>query len=300
MKRVIATLIILCVISSVWAVRPYYRIGKLHKSVHNLTTEVTKLLLGHDFEVLGMYHPNDQEELCVIVFTCDEMTSMATSANDKGAFGAALKIGLIGKGDITEVTMLNPHYIKHAYFNQSTNRFETTKMTAIADSLVKSALGPLVSDSAYYGKDIAEEELWEYRFMPTMARYEDVVELNEYDGYPDAVEIIKSNLLKRVEGCELVYELSFKDKEITVFGVAFRGKNNPDEEMLELLGESCVSSMPVEILVQGNKAYMLNGRYRIPLFKTDLSRYKLLKIFGTASDIKSCLKDVAKLEDKDL
>ena len=293
MKRAISTIIFLSFVVSVWAVKPYFKIGQSQMSVHDLTTEVTRLLLGHDFEILGIYHPNNEANLCVIVFTCDQMTSMATSANDKGAFGAAMKIGLIGNDGNTELTMLNPHYIKHAYFKQSTNSFEALQMTAVADSLVKNALNPLMSDSAYFGEDVPKEDLWDYHFMPTMARYEDVIELNEYDEYLEAVATIKSNLLKKLEGCELVYELSLDDKEITVMGVAFHGKNNTDEALLNLMGRRCVSSLPTEILVQGNKAYILNGRYRIPLFKTDLSKYKLLKIFDIASDVKSCLKEVA-------
>ncbi|WP_075590701.1 hypothetical protein [Labilibacter marinus] len=298
MKRVFITILFLGMFFSTWAVRPYFRIGQSHESVHDLTAEVTKLLLGHDFEVLGMYHPNDDKDLCVIVFTCDQMTSMATSVADKGAFGAALKVGLVGHDNgMTDITLLNPHYIKQAYFSTNTNRYEAVKMTAVTDSLIKEALSPLVSDSTYYGKDIPKEELWEYHFMPTMAKYEDTVELNEFSEYLEAIATIKTNLLKGVECCELVYELTFDDKEIAIFGVSFNGEEDIEKELIELLGIDCITSMPLEILVQGNKAFILNGRYRIPVFKTDLSRSKVLKIFDIASDVKSCLKTVVEWED---
>ncbi len=278
---------------SIGAVQPYYKIGHSNKSVPELTAEVTKLLLGHEFEVLGMYHPNRDNNLCVIVFSCDELTSMATAVTDKGAFGSTLKIGLIREGDRTEITMLNPYYIKHAYFNESANRHEAIKMTAMTDSLVKEALSPLAVDSKYYGRDIPEEELNEYHFMPTMPRYKNVIELNEYDEFLEAVATIKSNLLKGTGDCELVYELLFEDKEIAVLGVAFHGKDNPEREMLELMGAGCISSLPIEILVQGHKAYILNGRFRIPLFKSDLSILKIFKVVGISSDINSCAKKIA-------
>lgn len=299
MKRILFTILFSFLLLWVGAVKPYYRIGQTNKSVHDLTAEVTKLLLGHDFDVLGMYHPNDDENLCVIIFSCDELTSMATTVTDKGAFGAALKIGLIGRGSVTDITMLNPHFIKHAYFNTGANGYEAMKMTAMTDSLVKDALSPISYASAYYGTDIPIEELYEYHFLPTMPRYSDVVELNEYEEYLEGVATVKSNLLKHADDCELVYELAFDDKEIAIFGVAFHGKNNPDKEMLELMGVDCISSMPIEILVQGHKAYILNGKYRIPLFKSDISRLKLFKIMGIASDIRACMQNVSEWDEED-
>ncbi len=297
MKRGIATILILVVVVSVWAVKPYYRLGESQKSVNELTAEITKLLLGHEFEILGMYHPNLNDDYCVIIFSCDQMTSMATSVNNKGAFGAALKIGLVKNGDQTDITMINPFYIRHAYFNDSANKYEAGKMTSMTDSLVKRALKPLISDSTYFGRNMSAKELSTYHFLPTLARFEDVIELNEYGEYIEAITIIKNNLLNELENSALVYELTFHDKEIAVFGISFQGKNNPEKELLELVGTDCISSMPYEILVQGNKAYMLNGRYRIPLFKTDLNWKKTLKLFDIASDYKSSLKKISKEKD---
>ena len=294
MKRVISTIVFLYLVISIGAVQPYYSLGQLDKSIKEVTAQLTKLLLANNLDVLGIHHPNNNENLCVITFTCDEVTSIATSVKDKGAFGAVLKIGLIGKGESTEVTMLNPFYIKQAYLSKNTNKYETKKMTARAESKVMLALNPLVKKMTKYGRDIPKEDLWSYHFLPLMARYEDVVELNEFDTYLEAVTIIKANLLKQIEECELVYELGFSDKEISLFGVAFHGKNNPDEQMLKLMGHRCISSLPIEILVQGNKAFILNGNYRIPLYKSDLNRSKFFKVFKTTSDIKSRLKKVAK------
>ncbi|SMO40874.1 hypothetical protein SAMN06265379_101580 [Saccharicrinis carchari] len=295
MKRGLTTAICLGLFFSMWAAKPYYRIGQSNKTVGVLTVEVVKLLMDSDFEVLGMYHPHGNKNLQVIVFTRDELTSMATSVADKGAFGATLKIGLIGMENSTDISLLNPNYINHAFYGGSTNAHEAQKMTALTDSLIKKALLPLVSEMEYYGKDIPNEELGKYQFLPTMPRYRDVVELNEFDEYLEAVATIKKNLLQGVDSSRLVYELNFHDKEIALFGLAFKGDNCPEKQMLTLMGVECIPSLPLEILVQGNKAYMLNGKYRIPLFNSSLGITKIFKIMGISSDISTRMENIATL-----
>lgn len=297
MKRFFTTIVLIVLVLTIKAIQPYYWMGESNKTVGVLTAEVTKLLLKSDFEVLGMYHPDGNKNLGVIVFTCDELTSMATSVADKGAFGAMLKIGFISKGNTTNITLLNPYYVNQAYFGTGTNKDEALEMTSLTDSLVKKALLPLLTKMEYYGSDIPNEELKDYQFLPTMPRYEDVIELNEFDEYLEAVATIKNNLLKGIANSQLVYELAFHDKEITVFGVSFNGKNNLDKQMIDLMGVDCITSMPVEILVQGNKAYMLSGRYRIPLFNSGLRITKIFKIMGLSSDINSRMENIVAVEE---
>ncbi len=297
MKRFFITVVLIGLVLTIKATQPYYWLGESNKTVSILTAEVTKLLLKSDFEVLGMYHPDDNKNLGVIVFTCDELTSMATSVADKGAFGAMLKIGVIGKGKTTKITFLNPYYVNYAYYGTGTNKLEALKMTSVTDSLVKNALQPLLNKMEYYGRDIPNEELKDYQFLPTMPRYEDVIELNEFDEYLEAVATIKTNLLKGVANSQLVYELAFHDKEITVFGVSFNGKDNPDQQMLDFMGVDCITSMPVEILVQGQKAYMLSGRYRIPLFNNSLRITKIFKIIGLSADINDRMEEIVAVEE---
>lgn len=297
MKRFFTTIVLIVFVLSIKAIQPYYWMGESNKTVGVLTAEVTKLLLKSDFEVLGMYHPDGNKNLGVIVFTCDELTSMATSVADKGAFGAMLKIGFISKGNTTNITLLNPYYVNQAYFGRGTNKDEALEMTSLTDSLVKKALLPLLTKMEYYGRDIPNEELKDYQFLPTMPHYEDVIELNEFDEYLEAVATIKNNLLKGLAKSQLVYELAFHDKEITVFGVSFNGKNNLDKQMIDLMGVDCITSMPVEILVQGNKAYMLSGRYRIPLFNSSLRITKIFKIMGLSSDMNSRMENIVSIEE---
>lgn len=278
--------------SAMRAVQPFYDFGTFNKPVQELMAEVTKTLLNHDFELIGMFHPANDDSLCVIVFTCDELTSMATGVADRGAFGAALKVGLINNGDQTSVTMLNPNYFAHAYFNEKANDDEVKFMTAKIDSLALNAMSCFSLSPMTYGYDLSIQELREFRYMPTMAGFEDVIEVCTYDEFLEAVTTIKFKLLNETPDCELIYELSFEDKEIAVFGVSFKGDLLFEDKLLGLVGNHCLSSLPFEILVQGNVAYILNPKFRIPLYKPDISWLKLMKIIKLSSEITDAMKEI--------
>lgn len=295
MKKIFISLLFLAVFYSLWGIKPYYKLAEINKPINVITTEVLKYLLNNDLNVLGVYHPISNNNLTVIVFTCDELTSLATSVADKGAFGATLKVGLIAQGNKTIITMVNPCYFSYAYFNNDTNLDEVEMMTQRIDSLVNEAMSPLSTEKIFYGKDISKNELKNYHFLPYMARYEDVFELAEYDEYLDAVVSVRSNIMQGIEHSELIYELTFDDKEIAIFGVAFNGDNKLENELIDLWGDHCVAALPLEILIQGNKVYILNGKYRIPLYNPAINRLKLFKIVSLSSEIKDCMKHVANL-----
>ncbi len=279
----------------IFAVKPFYNFGLYQKPIHYLRSELTKALLENNFEIVGMFNPASEDSLDVIVFTCDELTSLATGVTDKGAFGATLKIGLIGMGDHTLITMLNPNYFIHAYFNCNANIESVNYICSKVDSLCMNALSGFSIYPEEYGFDVSLNELKDYHFLPTMAKFSDVVELQEYDEYLEAVSTIKFNILNGVDGSELIYELSFEDKEIAVFGVSFTREENIEDELLEFIGAKCISSLPMEIVVQGNKAYILNPKYRIPLYKPEISITKLFRIISISSEIKECMRNIAKL-----
>ncbi len=274
------------------AIKPYYNFGIYNKSVETLRGEVRNVLQGSGFDVIGMYSPGSTDSLSVIVFTCDELTSLATGVSNKGTFGSTMKIGLIGVGDKTKITMLNPFYFLTAYFNETANEEAITYITNKVDSLAKDALSVFSEYPIEYGVDIEQNELRNYRFLPLMAGFDDVIKLKEFDDFSEAVRKVKYNLLKKVEGSEMVYELNFHDKEVAIFGVSFGKKQRIERDLLHFIGNNYLSSLPIEILIQDNKVYILNPKYRIPVYKPELSLNKYFKITGFSSDIKSVTKDI--------
>ncbi len=291
----IVFLLVFLVSNNTSAIKPFYGFGTFNMSVSNMTTEVTKTLVDHGFQVIGMYNPSHNDSLSVIVFTCDELTSMATGVGNKAAFGSTLRIGIIGNEQFSSLSMLNPYYFVNAYYNSSANSEDVDYMTSRIDSLALNAMSGFSEDPTRYGYDLSVSELHHYRFLPTMARFEDVVELGVYDEYLEAATVIRQNIMANSSGVELAYEMSFEDKEIAVFGVTF--KNNLESELLNFIGMNSLSSLPFEILVQDNMAYMLSPKYRIPLYSPDISSFKLLKIMSFSSEIKDAFYEVSELKD---
>ncbi|MCW3804957.1 hypothetical protein [Plebeiibacterium marinum] len=281
----------------VYGIKPFYRFGYYNKTVTELTSDITKALLANNFQILGMYNPANSDSLKVIVFTCDELTSMATGIGDKTAFGSTMRIGIIGNGHGSSITMLNPDYFIKAFFNSKVNTEEVEFMTSKIDSMALDALSGFSESPVMYGHDMSVGELSDYRFLPTMARFSDVVKFEGFDEYLEAYTVVRQNIMNGAANLKLVYELSFEDKEIAVLGISFGSDVGLEKDILEMVGVECLPSLPIEILIQDNMVYILNPKYRIPLYCPELSSFKLLKIMGISSDIKGCVEDVAYSED---
>ncbi len=291
LKYCLLFLLIGFLVHSVSAIKPFYRFGTFNKSVENMTSEVTKTLVNHGFEVVGMFHPSQDDSLCVIVFTCDELTSMATGVGDKAAFGSTMRIGIIGDKHRSSLTMLNPHYFVNAFYNSKANSEEVEFMTSKIDSIALNAMSVFSHAPIKYGQNLSIEELHTYRFLPTMARFTDVIELGEFDEYLEAITVIRHNVMAGIGDAKLAYEICFEDKEIAVFGITFN--NTLEKELLNFLGVEYLSSLPFEVLIQDNKAYMLSPKYRIPLYNPAISSFKLLKLMSFSSDFKDSLFDIS-------
>jgi len=168
-------------------------------------------------------------------------------------------------------------------------------MTSKIDSLALNAMEYFSDTPIMYGYDLSVTDINNYRFLPTMARFEDVVELGVFDEFIEATTVIRQNIVAEGSVVELAYEMCFEDKEIAVFGVTF--KNNLEGELLDFVGVNNLSALPFEILIQDNIAYMLSPKYRIPLYKPDISSFKLLKLMSFSSEIKDALYKVSEIEE---
>ncbi len=297
-KNIVLGIVILLmslVVNPASAIKPFYGFGSFNMSVRNMTTEVTKALINHGFDVVGIYNPSQNDSLSVIVFTCDELTSMATGVSNKAAFGSTLRVGIMGNDRFSILSMLNPYYFVNAYYNSKANSEEVDFMTSRIDSLALHAMAGFSENPVKYGCDLSVDELNNYRFLPTMARFEDVVELGMYEEYLEAAAVIRQNIMAENSELELAYEMCFEDKEIAVFGVTF--KNNLESELLNFIGMNSLSSLPFEILVQDNMAYMLSPKYRIPLYNPNISSFKLLKIMSFSSEIKDAFCKISELKE---
>jgi hypothetical protein len=103
-----------------------------------------------------------------------------------------------------------------------------------------------------------------------------------------------------------VYRIDLPGKDVSVFGVAIpqgdgpdSGDKDTDKEITDIIDYKEIRStayLPYEIMVQGNQALALRGRYRIALHFPDTpmtGKHGFTKIMSSPGGIKNALKAVA-------
>ena len=73
---------------------------------------------------------------------------------------------------------------------------------------------------------------------------------------------------------------------MAVFGIAFLDEEKGEKQFLPIIGEDHLAAMPYEIILEGKKATMLHGRYRLALHWPELTMGTFMKIRNTPGDIK--------------
>ena len=139
-----------------------------------------------------------------------------------------------------------------------------------------------------------------------MPYFGDVDVLNTYPNYETAIKTIEENLSAGKGGTVKVYRIDLPGKNISVFGVGIlegdgpdSGAKDTDKEVLDIIDYKDIRStayLPYEILVQGDQAIALRGRYRIAVHFPDTSmagKHGFTKIMSSPGGIKKALEAVA-------
>ena len=129
--------------------------------------------------------------------------------------------------------------------------------------------------------------------MIGMEKFGDVVKLNEFDSFEDAISTVDQNL---AESENFVYSVEFANSKIKLYGIAVDGEKGEDHflPIIDITSPKHTAFLPYELLVIDNKAVMLHGRYRIALSFPDLTMMTFSKIMSTPGDIKYVLKEYTK------
>jgi hypothetical protein len=126
-------------------------------------------------------------------------------------------------------------------------------------------------------KNLTAEDLRKYHYTVMMEYFDDPSELAEYDNHAEAVKAVEAGLAAGAGGTAKVYRIdvpgkSPEGKEMTVFGVAMKGVNaddcSGDEFIMSRIDKSTprhTAHLPYEILVNGDEAEALYGRFRIAI-----------------------------------
>ena len=258
-------------------------------------TEYTKVqLTGQGFTIVGTYSPFPN---ATVICASHPDISAAASKVENGGFGAAQRVAITEVDGKLQVTYVNPAYLGTAY--------GLGKLESISAKL-EAALG----HQQEYGseKGIKEKKLrpGKYHYKVLMPYFDDIDVLNTFPDYETAIKTVEENLAAGKGGTVKVYRIDLPGKNISVFGIGIlkgdgpdSGDKDTDKEILDIIDYKEIRStayLPYELLVQGDQAIALRGRYRIAVNFPDTSmvgKHGFTKIMSSPGGIKKALKAVA-------
>lgn len=265
----------------------YFQVGTSSESMETTAESVKSALQNSGFNIIGEYNPANSKNLAVICYTRPDLEKIALGFTDRGALAAALKIGLKKEGNLIKISMINPMYLFYGYFVKGVDKQEAALVKISEDA--KNAMKKIGSDFIPFGGNLDKEKLQNYHYKVMMPYFEDAEELNRFSSFEDGLKIIQNNLAKGKGNTKKVYELVYTDKKIAVFGVGLLNPENGEPKFLPIVGEENVAAMPYEIILQGNTATILPGKYRLAISWPELTMGTFMKIMSTPGDIKDTL-----------
>jgi len=244
--------------------QPFVLAYKTTGDVSTVASDVRGKLTGAGFEVVGEYSPYAGAD--IIVVTNDALKATAAKS-DRGGYGAAQRVAVTKNGDDVEVSYTNPVYMAAAY-----------RMAGDLADVRAQLEGALGAESDFGSeKNLTADDLRKYHYTVMMEYFDDPSELAEYDNHAEAVKAVEAALSAGAGGTAKVYRIDIpgkspEGKEMTVFGVAMKGVNaddcSGDEFIMSRIDKSTprhTAHLPYEILVNGDEAEALYGRFRIAI-----------------------------------
>ncbi len=271
---------------------PYIKIVETNESIQQSSEKIINALKENSFQVLGTYHPANRSSLKVIAFTRNDLKNTVVKVADRGALGAIFKVGLVQKEGKVTISYTNPDYILRAYLRDNYNSYKSTFEKFHAD--LKTTFAAIGNEFVPFGGTVAADKLKKYHYKIMMPYFTDPVELNEFASFEEGLKIIEDNLKAKKGNTVQVYKLVYQNKKVAVFGVGLKSKEDGESHFLPIIGADHAAAMPYEIILQGKKATMLHGKYRIALHWPDLTMGTFMKIMSTPGDIEDTLEELCK------
>jgi hypothetical protein len=271
----------------------FYKLGGQKGTLDEIKQNITRALKSENFEIIGSYHPAKDTNLMVIAFTRQDLIEITTKYNKRGLMASIMRVGLICNGDTIEISLLNPEYIFYAYLKNGVKKNEIELNQISLD--VKIALNQISTEfKPFIISSLSERELQEFKFLVRNPGFDDMLVVMEFSSFESGVETIQKNLQARKDGTFKVYELIFNDKKIALFGIGLQDPRKGEANFLKLLGVTHLAALPYELILVGNNALILQGKYRFPLYWSDLTISDYRKIYKTPRDIEETMKSITR------
>ena len=290
MRSLLMPVLVMFIVTNSWAgegLTSYYKVASLEVSLHDAIAQVKDALGTKGFEVIGEYHPGKNVKLYVVAYTRDDLQKLCLKVEDRGALASVLKIGFVEKEGKVDVSMLNPEYIFYAYLMDDADKYSSELKKVSGDA--KDALKAIGTDFTPFGGNVETDDLKDYHYMMMMPYFTDPIELEEFDSFEEGLSTIRKNLNLKKGNTVKVYELIFESAKIAVFGIGLLDAEEGEAHFLPIIGEDHVAAMPYEIILQGNEATMLHGKYRFAIHWPELTMSQFMKISSTPGDVEDML-----------
>jgi len=224
---------------------------------------VEEKLKAAGFEIVGISPLDKKGELTTIIFTNKTLKKMAS--NPKRGFGASLRTLVDSKAQRISIT--NPLYFGKAYLQNDLNKTEAKN---ILKKLNDTFAGLKNSEDA-----LKFQLLPKYRFMKGMPTYNDMVEVAEGN---DLVARAKANK-------KLLFEEKL-DNGSTLIAIELSRRTN---KFPARIGTKNAAILPYPVLIENNKAYILDPKYYISIMYPQLKMSEFMTI-ATVPDaiVKDC------------
>jgi len=273
-------------------ISPFYRLGDVSASIETLTPTVKDALTAAGYTILGEYHPEKNKDLYVIAYTSDDIINVCKNFSDRGLLAATLKVGLLYKDGKTSLSMLNPEYQFRAYIYEGYSNY-AAKLETFSQAAIHT-LKPLGDKFEAFGGKEKKDKLYKYHYKMMMPYFTDPVELNAFASFEEGLKTIRKNLEAGLGNTAKVYEIVDEEKQIAVFGVALYDLEKGEADFLPTIGEEHIAAMPYDIILQGNQATMLHGKYRFALLWPELTMGTFMKIMSTPKNVERFMEALTK------
>lgn len=275
--------------------RPYILGNAPAGSIEQAVAGVRTALKAQGFEEAGSYSP--YAGATVIVVTSPELKAAAAAAPRNGGFGAGERISVTQVQNGLQVAYMNPAYMGAAY--------GLGNLSAVSEKL-KAALGAVKEFGSDKGLMAAELAPGTYHYMVGMPYFQHVDVHATYPTHAAALAAVEKGLAEGRGGTKKVYRIDLPGKDVSVFGVAIvtgdgidKGDKDTDKEIMDIVDWQELRHtpcLPYELMVQGDEAISLRGRYRIALHFPDTKMagaHGFTKIMSSPGGIKGALNAVA-------
>ena len=274
--------------------KPYIMGAQSSEGLEVAREKTSLALVEAGFTILGDYQPAMDETRWVYVVNTPEMIEAIQEFGELTGFAAALRVGLTVEGGLVNISYTDPIYLGNAYFQKNYSEVES-KFTAVQKKMMKamSTLGTVKNEPFGIEESMTAKEVGKYHYMFGMEYFDDVVELTEFSRYSVGKSIIESKLSKGGD-TQLVYSYEIPGKELKIYGVGLSGSTGEEHflPIIDIGSPKHTAFLPYEILLMGNTAVMMHGRYRIALAFPDLTMTTFSKIMSTPGDIEDLMRSV--------